>query len=174
MEHCVLNQFDQHCSKYGLMPGYQSAHRKNFSSETALIKVINDYLWNMENQQITIIVTIDLSATFDTVDHQILTDVLNKRFNIDGVALEWFSNYLSSRLYKHIVENVHSIEKSLSFSVPQGSVAGPALHNAYASTLEEVVSPSIQLHGFAIDHMIKDSCKPIPNEECRVIHTLEL
>ena len=42
----------------------------------------------MENQEITAIVAIDLSATFDTVDHQILNDVLNKRFKIEGVALE--------------------------------------------------------------------------------------
>ena len=52
-------------------------------------------------------------------------------------------------------------------------MAAPVLYNAYASTLEEVVSPSIGLCGFADDHMIKDSFKPIPNEEHRVIHTLE-
>ena len=101
----MLNQFDQHCSKYGLIPGYQSVYRKNFSCETALIKIINDCLWNMENQRITAIVAIDLSATFDAVDHQILTDVLNKRFNIEGVALELFSNYLSPRSCKLMVLN---------------------------------------------------------------------
>ena len=68
---------------------------------------------------------------------------------------------------------MHSTEKSLSFSVLQGSVAGPVLYNAYASTLEKVVSPSIDLHGFANDHMIKDSFRPIPDEEHKVIHTLE-
>ena len=60
-----------------------------------------------------------------------------------------------------MVENVYS----LSFSAPQGSVAGPVVYNAYASTLEEVVSPPIDLHGFADDHMIKDSFKPIPDEK---------
>ena len=90
LEHCVLNQFDQNCSKYNPMPGYQSAYRKNFICETALIKIINDCLWNMENQRITAIVAFDLSAAFDTVDHQILINVLNKRFNIKNVALEWF------------------------------------------------------------------------------------
>ena len=49
LEHCVLNQFDQHCNKFGLMPEYQSAYRKNFSCETALVKIINDCLWNMKN-----------------------------------------------------------------------------------------------------------------------------
>ena len=50
LEHCVLNQFDQHCNKFGLMLEYQSAYRKNFICETALVKIINDCLWNMENQ----------------------------------------------------------------------------------------------------------------------------
>ena len=70
------------------MPQYQLAYRKNFSCETALVKIMNDCLWNMENQSVTEIVAIDLSATFDTVDHHILIDVLKKRFNIEGVALE--------------------------------------------------------------------------------------
>ena len=48
LECCVLNQFDHHCSKYGLMPEYQLAYRKNFSCETALVKIMNDCLWNME------------------------------------------------------------------------------------------------------------------------------
>ena len=50
LEYCVLNQFDQHCSKYGLMPEYQLVYRKNFSCETALVKIINDCLWDTENQ----------------------------------------------------------------------------------------------------------------------------
>ena len=110
-----------------------------------------------------------MSAAFNKVDHQILIDVLNKRFNIKGVALKWFANYLTSRSCKVIVEDAHSTEKPLLFSVPQGSVAGPVLYNAYASTLKEVVSSSIELHGFADDHMIKDSFKPNADQESRVI-----
>ena len=52
-------------------------------------------------------------------------------------------------------------------------MAGPVLYIAYASTLEEVVSPEIDLHGFADDYTIKDSFTPIPDEECKVTHTLE-
>ena len=59
---------------------------------------------------------------------------------------------------------MYSTEKS-SFPVSLGSVVGPVLYNAYASTLEEVVSPPNNLHGFANDHMIKNSFKPIPDEE---------
>ena len=72
-----------------------------------------------------------------------------------------------------MVENMYTTEKSLSFSVPQGSVGGPVFFNAYASTLEDMVSPPIDLHGFADDHIIKHSFKPTPDEELKVIHTLE-
>ena len=95
------------------MTEYQSAYRKKFSCETALVKNMNDCLWNMENQWVTAIVAIDLSATFDTVDHHILIDVLNKRFNIEGETLEWFSNYLSLRSCKVIVKEVHSTKKTI-------------------------------------------------------------
>ena len=70
-----------------------------------------------------------------------------------------------------MMENVYSTEKSLSYLVPQGSVLGPIFYNAYATTLEEVISPPIDLHGFADDHTINDSFKPIPDEKYKVIHT---
>ena len=64
-------------------------------------------------------------------------------------------------------------KKTLSFLVPQDCVAGPVLYNAYPSTLEEVVSTPIDLHGFADDRTIKHSFKPTPDEELKVIHMLE-
>ena len=54
-------------------------------------------LWSMERQRITAVVAIDLSAAFDTVDHDTLISVLNARFGITDVALVWFKNYLDSR-----------------------------------------------------------------------------
>ena len=55
------------------------------------------------------------------------------------------------------VHGVHSKEHQLPFSVPQGSVAGPVLYNAYVSTLQHVVQSPIKLYGFADNHAIKDS-----------------
>ena len=67
----MLQQFSEHLNKYNLLPNYQSAYRKNYSCETALIKLFDDLSWAMEKQQVTAIVAIDLSAAFDTVDHDI-------------------------------------------------------------------------------------------------------
>ena len=72
-----MNQFTAHCDTNHLFLGYQLAYRRNYSCETALIKIINDCLWAMENQMVTVLVAIGLSAAFDTVDHEILLEVLN-------------------------------------------------------------------------------------------------
>ena len=68
LEKCALLQFNDHCIANNLLPDYQSANREHFSCETALVKLMDDILWNMEQQKITAVVAIDLSAAFDTVD----------------------------------------------------------------------------------------------------------
>ena len=61
---------------------------------------MDDILWNMEVQEITAVVAIDLSAAFDTVDHDVLLEVLNNRFGLDGNTLGWINSYLRPRKFK--------------------------------------------------------------------------
>ena len=136
---CCLVQFNAHCSRYKLLPDYQSAYRENYSCETALIKLTDDFLNAMEHQKVTALVAIDLSAAFDTVDHSILLSVLSKKFGVAGSALKWFETYLYPRACKVNVGNSYSEVKDLKFSVPQGSCCGPFLYLAYASTIQEFV-----------------------------------
>ena len=88
----------------------------------------------MEHKNITILVIIDLSAPFYTVDHKLLLEILQKWFGTEGMALEWFQSYLSSRFFKVNISDAYSTSKELNFSVLQGSSAGPSLFNAYSST----------------------------------------
>ena len=163
LERCVVNQLTAHCDTNELLPGYQLAYRRKYSCETALIKVTNDCLWAMENQMVTALVVINLSATFYTVDYEILLDVLNRKFGLQETALKWFGNYLRPRSCKVFVYVEHYKEHQLPFLVPQGSVAGLVPYNAYASMLQEVVQSPINLHWFADDHAIKDSFMPDSN-----------
>ena len=64
------------------MPDFQSAYRRGYSCETALVKILDDLLWGMEDKKCIAMAVIDLSAAFDTVDHTVLLDVLHKRFGI--------------------------------------------------------------------------------------------
>ena len=92
----------------------------------------------MDNQRVTSLATIDLSAAFDTVDHSVLINVLATNFGISGHCLKWFSSYLSPRDFKVNIQEEYSSLRNLDFSVPQGSVAGPTLcvciYHAYMYT----------------------------------------
>ena len=92
----------------------------------------------MENKYVTAMITIDLSVAFDTVDHGILLNTLHCKFGISDNSIEWVNSYLRPRSCKGNIKNSYSTERQLNFSVPHGSVAGPVLYLAYASTLEEV------------------------------------
>ena len=94
-EKAALHQICPYIESNNLLPSYQSAYRKFYSTETAVIKMVNDILWNMENQEVTSLIGIDLSAAFDTVDHDTLLSVLNRSFGITQNALTWVESYLS-------------------------------------------------------------------------------
>ena len=157
LEKAALQQFMEYSDLHKLMPDYQSAYRRHFSCETALVKIMDDLLWSMEHQRVTALMAIDLSAAFDTVDHDVLLDVLNVKYGVEGDALLWFNSYLRPRSCMVNVGSAFSEVKRLSFSVPQGSCAGPVLYLAYAGTMQEVVPKGIAIHGYADDHALKIS-----------------
>ena len=70
-ERAVYNQTYDHLMANDLLPKLQSAYRKRYSTETALLKIYNDILLSMNQQHVTLLVLLDLSAAFDTVDHSI-------------------------------------------------------------------------------------------------------
>ena len=84
-----------------LMPTAQSAYRKYHSTETATAKVFNDLLHATDRGQVSALCLLDLTAAFDTVDHQLLLRRLECQFGLRGTALGWFQSYLSGRSYRH-------------------------------------------------------------------------
>ena len=81
----------------------------------------------MENKLVTAVTLLDLLAAFDTVDQDILMEVLHNKFGIDGNALKLYSNYLKPRKFKVNINKAYSTEKTMQFSIPQGSVQGAFL-----------------------------------------------
>ena len=76
---------------------YQSAYKINHSYETALLRVQNDILLALDSNNCVAVLTLDLSAAFDTVDHEILLERMSSKFGIKDKALAWFKSYLSGR-----------------------------------------------------------------------------
>ena len=107
----------------------------SYPCQTALLKLTNDILWSMEHQEVTALMAIDLLAAFDTMDHNILLDILNKKFGVGGKAGKWFDSYLHPRSCKANIGKTYSANKDLTFSVPQGSCAGAVLYLTYMQAL---------------------------------------
>ena len=72
LERCVSKQLNSYLSSNALYETYQSAYRPLHSSETALLRVQNDILTSIDNKEITVLVLLDLSSAFDTVDYAII------------------------------------------------------------------------------------------------------
>ena len=158
-EKASLISFTKHMDTFSLLPPYQSAYRSNYSTETLLVKLYNDVLHNMENQLLTPLVAIDLSAAFDTVDHSLLIDILENCFGVCGVARDWIVSYLADRQFDVVINDSRSSPIDINFSVPQGSINGPIYFTCYASTLSHVVGDPLKLVGYADDHNIYGSFK---------------
>ena len=108
-------QFLEHCNHYNLHPQHQSAYREGFSCETAVLKLCNDILWAMENQNCVSCIFMDLSAAFDTVDHELLLSILEKEYGISKSALNWYETYLRPRYFKVCANNKYSKPRELKF-----------------------------------------------------------
>ena len=146
------------------------AYKKDHSCETALVKIVNDALWAIEKGTVTLLVIMDLSPAFDSVNHSVLFSVLEDYFGVSGAALGWFRSYLAGRGFKVNISEKYSSVKFLTIGVPQGSIRGPSLFDAYASTLNMVVPSDIGLNGFADDHSLQCTFSPqVKDDECMTV-----
>ena len=168
-EKCVQDQYNDHCDKALLNSMYQSAYKQGHSCEMVLIKILNDLLWAMEHQQVSALILLDLTTTFDTVDHSMLIEVLDNKFGVTGTALQWFKDYLTNRKFKVCIKNNYSDKKDLSFSVLQWSINRPVLFNSYSSTLRDVIDAEIADNAFHHDHSLQKCFKPINDNESKTI-----
>ena len=92
-----------------------------------MVNMYNELLETIDKNQVTIVVMIDLSAAFDTIDIPILTRILQDEFGIHNTPLKWIESYLTNRTMKVLVEQSASDTELLRFGVPQGSCAGPVI-----------------------------------------------
>ena len=97
IEKVIANRIRSHLERHDLSNQYQSAYKKFHSTETALLKVENDIILNMDEGRVTPLTLLYLSAAFDTLNHSSITNLLSTWY---GIALDWFVSYLSDRKQK--------------------------------------------------------------------------
>ena len=112
-------------------------------------------MWSVERWEATAVVILDLSAALNTVDHDLLLNVLENKFRIGGQPKEWYRKYLKPRKFKVKIGDSISKSRQLDYLVPQGSVQGTFLFIVYMATLEDVVPSQLELNGFTEYHSVK-------------------
>ena len=174
-EKVMIQQLNLYLETHCPLPDTVCAYRKNLSTKHAILKLLDTMYKNMDKQCVTLVTAIDLSATFDMVNHGLLLKVLNQTYNIKGTALKWFTSYLSDCSVCVQINNRVSQELDLPFSVPQGSCAGPILFNIYISTLNSYLSSSnCDILGYADNNTISACIDPnIQNNEQWVVGKIQ-
>jgi hypothetical protein len=158
IERAVLMLLTEHLSKFCLLPVQQSAYRANHSTETALLSLFDVLLTTADQKDASALVLLDLSAAFDTIDHQILLERLSHCFGLSSTAVNWFSSYLSNRTQSVHFGAYSSAVVHLLFVVAQGSVLGGPLFIKYVTPFSEATkTEGVQVSQFSDDKQAR-SC----------------
>ena len=128
-----------HTGLFNLLPARQSAYRQFHSTETAVTAVHNAIVQAIDSKRLSVLVLLDLSSAFDTVDHGILLNILQDRFGVRGHVHRWFKSYLIGRTQVFCTTSGRSDVVNLDCSVPQGSIVGPQQFYAYTEDMSETI-----------------------------------
>ncbi len=140
----MFNQVSAFLTQHNLLDSNQSGFRSEHSTKSALLWVVEALRLARAASMFLLLILLDMSAAFDTVNHQILLSALLRK-GISGAALQWFDSYLSDRSFKVSWRGEVSKSQHLATGVPQGSVLGPLLFSVYMASLGSFV----QKHGFS-------------------------
>lgn len=164
LEKIVASRLESHLQDNSLYDELQSAYRIGHSTETALLRVHHDLTVALDRNCCAVLLMLDLSAAFDTIDHSILLQRLEFSFGICNSALSWFRSYLEGRSQKVAVGTTHSNSIKLNFGVPQGSVLGPRLYCMFSKPIGEICKRHhMRYHCYADDSQIYLVIEPIDN-----------
>ena len=132
LEKAIYFQFEKYLKDKKILYCFQSGFRKNHSTDTCLINLMDYLHTNISEGKYVGMVLLDLQKAFDTVDH----DILCNKLKVMGVGcLEWFESYLKNRQQVVTLDGINSTPGFVQCGVPQGSILGPLLFLCYINDM---------------------------------------
>ena len=135
--------------------------RCHYSTETALLHTMDSVFRSSDPGQPSLLVSLDMSAAFDTIDHSILLNRLSVEFGVSGSVLTWLKSYLTGRYQCVRVGQASSSHTLCHTGVPQGSVLGPILFSCYISPISFIANTfGVGIQQYADDTQLYVSLSP--------------
>ena len=161
LEKLVLSQVSSILNSHNLCNTCQSAYRPGNSTETSLLKVVNDLFLSLNKGNKSVLALLDFSSALDTFDNPIPVHRLHTDFGFTDTVLQWFSSYLTDRTHYVSLSNHCSAFTHVHSGVPEVSVLCPMLFTMYIKLLSAIIdSHSIIHHSFADDLQLQMSAPP--------------
>ena len=127
LERCADNQLDEHMTINNIHEPTQFAYKKFHNTETMMLGVTDEVLQGFDQNQATVIIFLDLSAAFDTINIDKVIEIMDDEIGIGGTVLKWFRSFLEGRTQQVKIGNVYSESIEVQCGAPQGSVLGPRI-----------------------------------------------
>src|SRR5579872_7168966 len=152
LERIIQTRITSHLQLFPSLTPFQSAYCPFHSTETALLRIHHDLVLSCNQQKVSALVMLDLSAAFDTIDHNILLTRLSSTYGVTSSALSLLSSYLLNRSQSVTINQTTSSSSTITTGVPQGLVLGPLLFSLYTSPISQIfVNSLISFHLYADD-----------------------
>lgn len=154
LEKVVYNQVVCYCESNHIFPDLQSGFRKNRSTATALLDVVDNLLSSIDKGKGSILTLLDFSRAFDSINFNVLLSKLTY-YGFDSFTVRWFESYLTNRSQRVVLHGKRAFSHPLDITrgVPQGSILGPLLFIIYSADIVTCINNS-NFHLYADDLQI--------------------
>ena len=153
IERIVKSRIEDHMEQHRLHNKRAFGYKTHHSTETMMVGAVNDILTGFDENKCTVMVFLDLSAAFDTIDINKLLTILEDEIGLGGTALKWCESFLTNRTQRVKINGQYSDELEVNYGSVQGSVLGPKFFNTYVRSQPQVFLKS----GFETSSFTEDS-----------------